>query len=105
MDRYKKRNGCYPEAVLADRIYRNRENLSYCKEHAIRLSGPKLGKPASDEALLKADKRVERQDASDRNAVEGKFGEGKRKYGLDRTLCSTVRNGECYCHAIFGDEP
>jgi len=27
---------------------------------------------------------VEREDAAKRNEVEGKFGEGKRKYGLDR---------------------
>ncbi|GER71201.1 hypothetical protein BpJC7_25040 [Weizmannia acidilactici] len=27
--------------------------------------------------------RLVNQDASERNAVEGKFGEGKRKYGLD----------------------
>ena len=27
--------------------------------------------------------RQERQDASKRNAIEGKFGEGKVKYGLD----------------------
>jgi len=27
--------------------------------------------------------RLANQDASERNAVEGKFGEGKRKYGLD----------------------
>ncbi|GER66282.1 hypothetical protein BpJC7_31790 [Weizmannia acidilactici] len=27
--------------------------------------------------------RLANQDTSERNAVEGKFGEGKRKYGLD----------------------
>lgn len=30
--RYYDRNGCYPEWVLADKIYRNRANLHYCKE-------------------------------------------------------------------------
>ena len=29
-------------------------------------------------------KQIERQDAAERNAIEGKFGEGKRRYGLDR---------------------
>lgn len=29
-------------------------------------------------------KQMERQDSAERNAVEGKFGEGKRRYGLDR---------------------
>ena len=28
----------YPERVLADKIYRNRNNLNYCKQHRIRLS-------------------------------------------------------------------
>lgn len=40
-----KREGHYPSRVLADKIYRNRENLSYCKERGIRLSGPALGRP------------------------------------------------------------
>src|SRR5699024_5021321 len=46
------------------------------------LSGPKLGRPSKDEQINAAQKRVERQDASERNAIEGKFGEGKRRYGL-----------------------
>lgn len=28
---YKARNGFYPERILADKIYRNRKNLNYCK--------------------------------------------------------------------------
>jgi transposase, IS5 family len=45
IERYKVRTGSYPECVLADKIYRNRNNLGYCKEHGIRLSGPALGRP------------------------------------------------------------
>ena len=82
VEKYKNRYGYYPEAVLADTIYRTRENRAYCKEHGIRLSGPKLGRPSKDEQINAAQKRVERQDASERNAIEGKFGEGKRRYGL-----------------------
>lgn len=73
--------GCYPEAILADQIYRNRENLRYCKEHGIRLSGPSLGRPKKEE---EHDRKQARRDASARNAIEGKFGEGKRSYGLGR---------------------
>lgn len=40
IDNYHQRFGCYPEAVLADKIYRNRDNLRYCKEHGIRLKWP-----------------------------------------------------------------
>ncbi len=33
IERFKERTGYYPERVLADQIYRTRENRSYCKEH------------------------------------------------------------------------
>ncbi|MPM66535.1 IS5 family transposase ISDha14 [bioreactor metagenome] len=100
VERYKARNGCYPEAVLADRIYRNRENLAYCKKYNIRLSGPKLGRPSGN-ALKKVEKTLERMDAKLRNAVEGKFGEGKRKYGLDRIYAKLKETAECMISMQF----
>ena len=30
-EKFRKRHGVYPEAILADKTYRNRENLSFCK--------------------------------------------------------------------------
>ncbi|NOV60946.1 hypothetical protein B0H39_000725 [Clostridium beijerinckii] len=42
---YKARNGFYPERILADKIYRNRKNLNYCKENGISITGPALGRP------------------------------------------------------------
>ena len=81
---YRERNGCWPEVVCADMIFRTRANLAWCRERGIRLSGPGLGRPPLDEGKLEERKRVEREDAAKRNEVEGKFGEGKRKYGLDR---------------------
>ena len=80
VENYRSRFGVYPEAVLADKIYRTRENIAYCKSRGIRLSGPKLGRPSKEDNKLQA--RLARLDGSERNAVEGKFGEGKRKYGL-----------------------
>lgn len=80
VENYKSRFGVYPEAVLADKIYRTRENLAYCKLHGIRLSGPKLGRSSKDEDKSLA--QLSKQDSSERNAIEGKFGEGKRRYGL-----------------------
>ncbi|GIM48025.1 hypothetical protein DNHGIG_35740 [Collibacillus ludicampi] len=65
---------------MADKIYRNRDNLHHYKERGIRLSGPQLGRPSRNEQTQQ--KRLERRDASERNAIEGKFGEGKRGYGL-----------------------
>jgi hypothetical protein len=80
IERYLEEYGCYPEAVLADRIYRTRENLRYCKEHGIRLSGPRLGPKGKFEDQ---DRKMMLQDNRERNAIEGKIGEGKRRYGLD----------------------
>ena len=80
---YLERNGVWPEVVCADMIFRTRANLSWCRQRGIRLSGPSLGRPPLDQEKLAERKRLERLDASRRNEVEGIFGEGKRKYGLD----------------------
>ena len=79
VERYYQRNGHYPERVLADQIYRTRENRSYCKTHGIRLSGPKLGRPSS---TREHDKYMEYQDNVDRIEVERAFSLAKRCYSL-----------------------
>jgi IS5 family transposase len=80
IERYRQRFGCYPESVHADRIYRSRENLKYCGRHGIRISGPRLGRPKQE--VDPDQRKLMRQDELERNAVEGKFGQGKRRYGL-----------------------
>jgi IS5 family transposase len=89
---YKKRFGYYPVAVLADQIYRNRDNRAFCKKHGIRLSGPALGRPKAGEA--KKREQLELQDMSERNQVEGGFGVGKRKYGLGRIMARLKETAE-----------
>jgi hypothetical protein len=79
VERYKERTGYYPERVLADQIYRTRENRLFCKERGIRLSGPKLGRPSID---AKVDRKQEYQDNTDRIAVEREFSLDKRCYGM-----------------------
>jgi len=91
---YHRRFGFYPKAVIADKIYRNRENINFCKPLGIRLSGPPLGRPVKDPDLLKAQKREERQDASIRNSIEAVFGEGKRQYGLARIMARLRETSE-----------
>ena len=39
----------FPNRILVGKIYRNREDLNYCKTHRIRLSGPALGYPKKGE--------------------------------------------------------
>lgn len=79
IERYKERTGHYPERVLADKIYRNRSNLSYCKERGIKLSGPALGRPRKDATI---DKKAEYRDNADRVEVERAFSLAKGSYGL-----------------------
>ena len=50
IERFRTRTGHYPESVHADQIYRTRDNLRWCKQHGIRLSGPPLGRPSLDDA-------------------------------------------------------
>jgi hypothetical protein len=92
VENYKKRYGHYPKSVIADKIYRNRENIRYCRERGIRLSGPALGRPK--EATLKEEKKQAYEDSRERNAVEGKFGEGKRFYGLGRIMSKLKSTAE-----------
>lgn len=79
---YRRKFGYYPEAILADKIYQTRANRSWCKEHGIRLSGPALGRPRSGESGAKEARQMY-TDACERNAVEGRNGNLKRRFGLD----------------------
>ena len=79
IERYKERTGSYPARVLADKIYRNRDNLAWCKEKEIRLSGPALGRPKKDSII---DKKQDYRDICDRVEVERDFSLAKRKCGL-----------------------
>jgi len=118
VEAYKRRFGVYPESVHADRIYRTRDNLRYCKKHNIRLSGPRFGRPPKmtpeNESRLKAEAAIARQDERDRIPIEGKFGQAKRRYGIGRvmtklastsetaiSLCFLVMNLERWLKAIF----
>ena len=83
-ERFRERTGYYPERILADQIYRTRENRKYCKNHGIRLSGPKLGRPGLEKQSLKEKKQEyqEYQDNTDRIEVERAFSLSKRCYGM-----------------------
>ena len=80
VEQYRQTHGCYPEVVQADQIYRNRDNLAYCKKHGIRLSGPRLGRPGQD---VDTDRETEYRDRCERNIIEGRNGMAKRRFGLD----------------------
>ena len=95
VERFKEYYGCYPASVLVDKIFRTRENINYCKEHCIRLSGAALGRPSKDvDKSLESRKQII-QDGRDRIPVEGKFGNCKRKYGLNHIYAKRKDTSEC----------
>ena len=78
-EQFREREGYYPSRILADKIYRNRENLRFCKEHGIQLTGPALGRPKKDEVRNKTQDFL---DECERVEVERRFSLAKRKCGL-----------------------
>lgn len=97
VERYRRRYGHYPEAVMADKLYRNMDNLRYCKERGIRLSGPRLGRPPKDTIH----DPYEHRDNAMRNWVESKFGEGKTGYGLARLFARLKDTSEAAIQLAF----
>ena len=79
VERFREREGHYPKRILADKLYRNRNNLGYCKAKGIRLSGPALGHPGKGE---QRDKRQDYLDECERVEVERRFSLTKRNCGM-----------------------
>jgi hypothetical protein len=92
IEEYKRETGCYPESVHVDKIYRTKANRAYCKERDIRMSGPRLGRPPKE--VSKEKKKEARSDERVRNAIEGKFGQGKRKFSLGRVMAKLPETSE-----------
>jgi len=98
VESYRADTGVYPERILADKVYRNRENLQYCKERGIRISGPKLGRPPKDKKLYRQQLLEERRESGERNAVESAFGVGKRRYSLNLVMERLRETSEVAIH-------
>ena len=79
---YPRRYGHYPRVICTDQIYRIISYRAFCQLHRISLSGPPLGRPRSNLQLVIAEKQQFIYDQRQRNAVEGKIGQGKRRHGL-----------------------
>ena len=82
LNAYKYHHGRYPERVLVDQIYRTTSNIAFCKEHGIRISGKKLGRPFSDEKRNEKVAKTATKDNTDRIQIERYFSVAKRKNGM-----------------------
>jgi hypothetical protein len=101
IENYKKQFGFYPETVSADQIYGNRENRAYMKERHIEYSGVKLGRPKGLTAELELELKALKDKRKERVKIEGKFGEGKRKYQLDLVKTKRSDTSESWIGAVF----
>jgi hypothetical protein len=100
VEKYKELDGYYPEAIIADTIYGTRENRQWLTERNIRISGKALGRPAK-ESLIPYQKRKRRREQGMRNQIEGKFGQGKNAYDLNRVRTRTTRTSESWVACIM----
>jgi transposase, IS5 family len=64
----------------------------WCKERGIRMSRPPLGRPKNN--ISKLDKKQAAEDEKIRNQIEGKFGNAKRKYSLNRVMTKLSHTSE-----------
>ncbi|WP_434685451.1 transposase [Pseudanabaena minima] len=89
---FKSRFGHYPAAVYVDQIYRTRSNRAYCRNLGIRITAPPLGRPVPDD--LAAIRKQTLDDAKVRNQIEGKFGQAKRRFSLNRVMSKLANTSE-----------
>ena len=99
IEEYKNYTGYYPSSVHVDKIYRTRANRAWCKERGIRISGPPLVRPPKN--VSKETKKQAQDDEKFRNAIEGKFGQAKRRYGLNCIMAKLSSTSETSIAIIF----
>jgi len=92
IEQFEKRFGHYPYEVLADKIYCTRENRAKLKELGIRLVAKPLGRPSAVQIHLSP---------GERNPIEGKFGQAKTGYGLNRIKARLKGTSESWIATIF----
>lgn len=93
IDRYHGRFGFYPEEVLADKIYCTRDNRRKLKGLGIRLVAKPLGRPKAVE--------TNHVRPGERNPIEGKFGQAKTAYGLNRVRARLADTSQSWIASII----
>ena len=97
---FKETYGYYPELLLADRIYLNRNNRKWLKEKGIRMVGKPLGRPPKVNQTAYHKRKI-RKEQNQRNLIEGKFGQGKNTYGLNNIQAKRSDTSKSWIGAIF----
>jgi IS5 family transposase len=91
IEKYRKRLGCYLREVLADQIYCTQVNQATLKELGIKHLAKPLGRPSAMSIHVSP---------GERNPIEGKFGQAKTGYGLNRIKAILKGTSECWIATI-----
>jgi IS5 family transposase len=92
IQQYFERFGFYPKELLADKIYCTRENRAALKLLNIKLIAKPLGRPSAVQIHLSP---------GERNPIEGKFGQAKTGYGLNRIKARLKGTSETWIACII----
>ena len=92
VEQYKARLGYYPKEVLVDKIYCTRENRKKIKELGISLVAKPLGRPTAMKNHIRP---------GERNPIEGKFGQAKTAYGMNRIKARLQQTSESWIATII----
>ena len=93
-------HGYYPELVQVDKIYATRENRKWLQERNIRITAPALGRKTKTK-MNHYQKAKQKKEAAERNHIEGKFGQGKNRYGLNKIQARLKQTSETWISCIF----
>ncbi len=77
-----------------------RENGKFLKDKNIRHTGKPLGRKPKIE-LSRYEKNKLKKERGERNYIEGKFGQGKSKYKLNKIMARLAQTSESWIGAIF----
>ena len=101
MEAYRKAYGYYPERMLAETIYRTRENLRYCKEHGIHLNVLRPGKPLKDSAIREQELHLEWLESGERSDIERRSESASGAVPWDRSSLSKEDGGQMYFSVLL----
>jgi len=101
VEAYKELHGHYPELVQVDKIYATHENRRWLKERGIRITATPLGRRPAKAKQSYYQKRKAKKEAAERNQIEGKFGQGKNGYDLNRIRARLQGTSESWVACIF----
>jgi hypothetical protein len=101
VEAYKKVHGYYPELVQVDKIYATRENRQWLKDRGIRITASPLGRKKTKQPQTYYQKQKHKKEAAQRNHIEGKFGQAKNGYNLNKIRARLKNTSESWVACIF----